>query len=58
MQENDLLIKFIDIFDSKYAPSIIQDFGDQNHIRIAKNNQNDSELGSILQEPLITERTG
>jgi len=54
IQENDLLIRFLDIFDAKYASE--EQYQSNNHIRVAKDNMN--EMGSILGEPLLTERTG
>ena len=45
IHENNTLIGFLDIFDQKYSTSIL----------IQKNNQEDH--GSILGEPLLTERT-
>ena len=45
IHENNTLIGFLDIFDQKYSNSIM----------IQKNNQDDH--GSILGEPLLTERT-
>lgn len=69
IQDNELLIKFLDLFDSKY----LHEEHDQ-HIKIAGSNQGaDSELSqalfnpaliqnesktSILQEPLLTGRSG
>lgn len=40
IQENQLLLKFLDHFDSLYNP--------QTHIRISKNNTGDCELSQAL----------
>jgi hypothetical protein len=44
----------LDIFDAKYASE--EQYQSNQHIRVAKDNTN--EMGSVLGEPLLTERTG